>query len=360
MLKTAPAVFGVEDHYEIMVPVKHECLLWVRVGEKNYYDASCGVMNSLHRIHRVRVPMEALHAYKVYTVCWKRVLRRKPYYTETTATKEKTYPFYPVPEENIRAYHISDAHNHVNGPVKAAEAFGKIHFLILNGDLLDYVSHPRKFENIYKLCDRITGGQIPVVFARGNHDMRGKYAERFADYTPNQAGKTYYTFRLGSVWGMVLDCGEDKADTSAGYGHTIACHDYRLEQSRFLRKVAEEGAWLDNTIKTRLIICHIPFTQKDAPPFDIEQALYSEWTKQAGKMQPHLIICGHTHQEEVRLPGCAADHYGQPCPVVIASGFDDKKHWTGCGFCFGPEKTELTFTDSSGNVVFKTVISRLL
>ena len=351
MQRTAPAVFAVGDNYQILIPVKRACLVWVKVGDATYYDAACGVVNSLSRIHRIRIPMAALDNAKHYTVCWKPVFCRRPYFTKSGKTQEKTFAFRPVPDAGVRAYHIADAHNHVDGPIRAAKTFEKIDFLILNGDLLDYTSHPEKFANIYKLCDELTHGQIPVVFARGNHDMRGRFAEKFTDFAPNDIGRTYYAFRLGSIWGVVLDCGEDKADGCAEYGNTIACHSFRVEQTDFLRQIVEKGEYLRPEIQTRLVICHIPFTHKNEPPFDIEQDIYAQWTDLLCKIHPHLMICGHTHKAEICQPGCEKDDLGQPCPVVIASGFDDKSYWTGCGFVFDKEKIEFTVTDSNGKTI---------
>ena len=358
MLKTAPAVFAVGDHYEIMVPVKGHCLFWVQVGDNTYYDASCGVMRSLCRVHRVSVPMNVLDEAKSYTVCYKPVLDRRPYFTKTADTQQKTFSFSPVPAASARAYHIADAHNHIRGPVKAARVFGKIDFLILNGDLLDFTAHPGKYENIYKLCDAITGGHIPVVFSRGNHDMRGKYAESFTEFAPNDDGRTYYTFQLGSIGGVVLDCGEDKEDSCAEYGHTISCHSYRQQQTEFLRKIVEKQDFLAPGITTRLVICHVPFTQKDMPPFDIEQELYRQWAALLAQIKPDLMICGHTHVAQLRQPGCKEDDYGQPCPVVVASGYDDKSLVTGCGFIFKEDEIEMIFTDSAGNMANREIIKK--
>lgn len=358
MLKTAPAVFAVGDHYQILIPSRKSCIMWVKVGSETYYDANCGVMNALVKVHRVQIPRTVLDKAKSYAVCRKQVFWRRPYFTKTGKTQEKTFAFRPVPDVGARAYHIADAHNHVDGPIRAAKAFGKIDFLILNGDLLDYTSCPRKYDNIYKLCDALTGGEIPVVFARGNHDMRGRFSERFTEYAPSDMGRTYYSFRLGSIWGVVLDCGEDKADDCAEYGSTIACHSFREEQTHFLRQAVENEEYAKPEIQTRLVICHIPFTQKDAPPFDIEQEIYTQWADLLRKIDPHLMICAHTHVAEVRLPGCDTDDLGQACPVVIASGYDDKSYWTGCGLVFGQEETMLTFTDSDGNAISAEQIPR--
>ena len=37
-----PSVYAVENEYQIIVPVNHECLMWVRVGSEEYYDDSEG------------------------------------------------------------------------------------------------------------------------------------------------------------------------------------------------------------------------------------------------------------------------------------------------------------------------------
>lgn len=231
MLKTLPAVFAVDKSYQIMVQLQSEALVYIKIGDKTYCDDSNGIMNSLSPIHRVRVPMEVLDQEKQYTVCIRPIVVRKPYFTETNTPVEFHLDFAPVPEKNIRVYHISDAHNEIDMPVKAAKAFGKIDLLILNGDVIDHSGDPEKFTNIYEICAQLTQGCVPVVFSRGNHDMRGKFAEKFADYTPSHHKNTYYTFRLGGIWGVLLDCGEDKMDDHPEYGYTVACHAFRERQS---------------------------------------------------------------------------------------------------------------------------------
>ena len=60
MLKTAPAVFAVENTYQILVQIQAECLMWVQVGDTCYYDESNGILRSLSELHRVTVPMAEL------------------------------------------------------------------------------------------------------------------------------------------------------------------------------------------------------------------------------------------------------------------------------------------------------------
>ena len=357
---TAPAVFAVGDRYQIIAETAFPSLFSVKVGDDTYFDAANGIMRSMCGVHRVSVPMAALDGAKAYTVRVTPIVERKPYFTRTGDTAEIRYPFYPVPEKNVRAYHIADCHNLTDEPVAAAGAFGAFDFLILNGDVIDHSSSPDKFANIYRICARLTGGSRPVVFSRGNHDMRGEYAERFADYTPNDRGNTFYSFRLGSVWGVVLDCGEDKEDGHPEYGLTVACHSFRLRQTAFLKALVQraEEEFRAPGVATRIVIAHIPFTEKFEPPFCIEEDVYRAWCALLKEhIKPHLMLFGHTHKMEVRLPGGPKDGRGQPCPAVIASELKENKYWAGCGMTFRDGGADLVFTDCLGAEIGRESVS---
>lgn len=348
MLKTAPAVFAVGENYQIMVSVTAPSLFSVQVGEKTYYDAANGIMRSQSPLHRVTVPMAALDAARGYTVCVRPLVERKPYFTETAPMAEIPFAFTPVPHGRVRAYHIADAHNRVETAVKAAEAFGDIDFLILNGDVIDHSGDPSKFDNIYAIAAALTGGHKPVVFLRGNHDMRGNFAEQFAAYTPSENGNTYYTFRLGDIWGLVLDCGEDKDDGHAEYGHTVACHDFRLQQTAFLKEEIAKADFAAPTVKTRLVVVHNPFTHRLSPPFDIEEEVFGEWARLIRThIRPHAYVCGHLHELSVYPAGSAFDDRGQGCPVIIGAKPGEDAYFAGCGLVIDGEKLTAQFTDSN-------------
>lgn len=358
MLKTSPAVFAVENTYQIMVQVNKPCLFRVKIKDKEYYDESNGIMRSLSDIHRVTVPMSELDEAKEYTVFVRPLIKRRPYFTITAPVREYTFPFKPLPDCDIRAYHISDAHNKVSEPVAAARTFGNIDLLILNGDVISHSGNPAKFSNVYKICSELTKGGIPVIFSRGNHDMRGNYAERFADYTPNAHGNTYYTFRLGGLWGAVLDCGEDKPDSHPEYGFTVSCHGFRERQTEFLKDIISRSdtEYSAEGIFRKVVIVHNPFTQTLEPPFDIEQALFAEWARLLREhIKPDLMICGHTHELTVRLPGSELDHQGQPCPVITGA-MPDKNYFAGCGYIFGAKETKVVFTDSNGKFLEEHIL----
>lgn len=357
LLITTPAVFAVGTEYQIIAQSTQSVLFWIKVGDTTYYDASNGIMNSMSNTHRVSVPMNSLNAAKGYTVCIKPIIERKPYFTQTAETLETYFTFYPVPEKNARAYHLADCHNLVEEPIRAAKAFGNIDFLILNGDVIDHSGRPENFAVIYHICAALTEGHIPVVFARGNHDLRGEYAEQFIQYTPHQRGNTYYTFRLGSIWGVILDCGEDKPDDHPEYGFTVACHAFRLQQTQFLLDLVNHAETEYNApeVTTRLVISHVPFPERHSPPFDIEEDVYSQWCDLLRThIKPQLMLCGHTHSIEIRHPGHEKDNFGQPCTMVVGSMRTADGYLAGCGLVFKENSVECTFTDCAETCLTKS------
>ena len=319
---TTPIVYAVGRDYQIIVPVTKETLMWVEVAGKRFYDDVNGIMRSNCTTHRMTVPMELLNAAGEYKICYRIVNERKPYFSDVSEAFEYHSVFHDVKSGNARFFHIADAHNQIDKPVAAAKAFGDIDFLVLNGDLPDHSGDIKNFTTIHRIAAEITNGEKPVVFSRGNHDMRGIYAENIAEHTPTDNGKSYYTFRLGSIWGMVLDCGEDKPDNHAEYGYTICGEDFRKRQTAFINDVIAhaECEYASEDVSRKLIFCHAPFSEKNRAPFDIEEETYGEWCRLLKEyVKPDLMICGHVHQAYVTNVGDALDAFGQPCTVVVGS-----------------------------------------
>ena len=357
-----PSVFAVNDSYQIFVPASEQSLMWVKVGDRCYYDHSNGILRSNTTLHRVKVPVSVLDGAGEYTVCTRKIIERKPYFPTAEDTVEETYSFRPLREDSFRAYHISDSHNMVEQPISACEAFGDVDLLILNGDVPNHSGEIENFMSIYKIAGILTKGEIPVIFSRGNHDMRGFYAENIADYTPTDSGRSYFTFRLGSLWGIVLDCGEDKPDTSEEYGGTICCHDFRIEQTEFIKRVISnaETEYLADGVTHRVVIAHNPFTKDIAPPFNIERELFSEWARLLkDEIKPEVFLAGHFHALCVEYPGASTDALGHPCPIVIGGLPKHKEdYFGGAGFDFSKDEIKVTFTDNKNGAIRSEIIKQ--
>ena len=357
-MRTAPAVFAVGNSYQIITPVKSDLLFSVTVGDKEYFDHSNGIIRSSGRIRKVIVPMSELDKAKEYTVSYRKIIERRPYFPITEEKVSTTYSFRPVEGGKINIYHISDTHGRLEAPSAAGEYFGdELSLLVLNGDLPDHSGAVENFDLIYELCDRITGGEIPVIFSRGNHDMRGFFAEIIENYTPTDNGRSYFTFRLGSLWGIVLDCGEDKEDSCEEYGHTICCHDFRLEETAFIEEVIKnaKSEYLAEGVEHRIAIAHNPFSYTLVHPFDIEQELYKKWTDYMKEIGTDLILSGHLHNTLVINPGDPLDSKGAHCPVIVGSK-PISDGFVGCALTLDCKNTTVRFTNHEKEVLSSTDI----
>ncbi len=351
-----PAVYSVGNEYQIFIAVNRPMVMWVKTGNDEYYDDSNGVLRSGKMIHRITVPMSALDCERQYKLCFREVFERLDYFSKTGDMQEATFPFRPVRGETVRMYMIADTHSRVNAPIQCGRFFGnQLDLLILNGDLPDSSREINAFTAIHRIAGEITGGEIPVVFARGNHDLRGVHAEDMADFTPTRNGFSYFTFRLGPVWGIVLDCGEDKPDDHEEYGFTNCCHAFRKRETDYLRQVIRQAnsEYAADGIKYRLTVCHMPFSFVNHPPFDIEQDIYRQWCSLLKKeVKPDLMLSGHEHKYFISLQGSEFDHLGQPCPVVVGSkpGADYSVN-IGTAVDFEPEGIRVRFTDQNHQIL---------
>ena len=356
-----PGVYAVGEEYQIIMPFSAEAIVKLGVGERIFYDDMCGVLRSSDLIHRIHVPMSVLDEAKEYTVIYQKIIERKAYFPEMEEEVRVTFDFRPLPRDGrINIYHLSDTHNMVEEPVAASAYLGdQTDLLILNGDIPNHAGKHEHLETVFKLASGVAKGNIPIICTRGNHDTRGRCAEDFLSYIPHKNGRTYYTVRLGNVWALVLDCGEDKNDDHEEYGGTTCFHPFRLAQTEFIKDVVRNADREYNTegVEHRLVICHIPFTfSKLEDPFDIEKEIYAEWAKMLrDHIKPELMLCGHRHLVEVWEVGGKNDVYGQACPVIVGSHpirhkETKEKEFIGCAVTIDGKKAKVVFNHHSGEI----------
>ena len=352
IFKTYPSVYAVADKYIITVAVNEPCTMWACVGEHEFFDDSNGILRTASLTHKVEIPAKLLDEEKKYTLKFRKVIERKPYFSEMTEIGEFSASFRPVWGDSVNVFHIADAHNRIEGPVSAANAAGEHDLLILNGDIPNHSGDIKYFAAIHCIAGEITKGEYPVIFSRGNHDMRGIYAEAIQDHTPTDNGKSYYSVRVGPVWALVLDCGEDKPDPNAEYGFTICCSDFRRRQTSFIEHIVENASkeYAADGVKYRMVISHIPFNRHFNHPFDIEEDLYAYWCKLIGEnIKPDLLLCGHVHNCSVTPRNTEANP--QPFHVVTASKPFKGSENIVCGeVVLDPDSISVKFIDSEGTV----------
>ena len=358
LLKAPPAVFAVEECYQILVTTRSQALVRVRVGEKFYSGHINGVRPSSRSVHRFSVPMDELNKAGRYTVYCRPLPVREPYMRHVRRYEEsaRSYDFRKLPDDNIRIFHVADTHSRIDQIVRNALGSGAFDLLILNGDLIETSGRIDVLETPAVLAGKMTKGAVPVIYSRGNHELRGPFAEELPRYVPNRDGKLYYGVKLGALWCMVLDGGEDKADSHPAYGDTIDCTAYRREQLAFIRKRAENKDFCTPSVKYRLLICHIPFPRyvgKSAA--DEEKRLftvYGEWSRSLKKLYaPHLLLSGHVHRFAIEK------NPEFPCPVVMGAKLDKKADlFSGARITLSKGKGHIEFLDHNGKTLEKETV----
>ena len=351
-LNGSPAVFAVENTYQIMVRTKANSLVRIKVGDTFYTDHINGIRPSECEVHRFTIPARELENAGKYAVYTQTLPERLPYLHLTKLQPEhhQVFEFKKLPQDNIRIFNISDVHGRVKQAVAAAAAAGKFDLLILNGDLIENSAQEHTLTTALQLAGDITRGTIPVIYARGNHEMRGKFAEKLSQYTPLHRGKNYYLIECGPIFAVVMDAGEDKQDSHPAYGNTLACDEFRLEQLEFLNSDRVKKAFASAGNKYRLVISHVPFPRFAQPgkkiPAQNVFPVFARWSASLKEnFAPQLIICGHLHYKFVDNK----PHY--LAPVVVGATVNKKTNYvSGCLITLSKKQWQVKFLSQEGKV----------
>lgn len=293
-----PVVYAVEDTYQITFTTQAKGEAWVVIDGVEYNDTYAGYRETESTIHKITVPMEALDAAGEYTVYIRAMILRGPYESLQGKTISATYNWKGVNEEDgINYYVISDNHNTSKTPLAAASYFGDdLDMLICCGDTVSWIDREADLTQILYLASDITKGEIPVIYARGNHETKGVKAHEYYNYVGANGTNYYYTFRLGSIWGIVLDVGEDHGDDFIEYCGVSKFDNYREEQTRFLDEVLAntENEFDAEGVAYRIAVCHIPLTVK----YDNDHAgAYKDaWLERLNQMKLTILYGGHVHE----------------------------------------------------------------
>ena len=297
-IRCTPAVYAVEDTYQIVFSTHAKGTAWVEINGVEYNDTYAGYRQTEHKIHKITVPMEVLDSADSYTVYAKSMLLRGPYCALQGTTINETYHWKGInPDDGLNYYVLSDTHNTRKTPIAAATYFGEdLDFLISCGDNVSWTDRQDDLEEMLILAGRITKGEVPVIYARGNHETKGVKADEFYRYVGADGENFYYTFRMKNIWGIVLDIGEDHADEFVEYYGAAKFDDYRAKQTTFLDEVLKnaETEFDAPGVDYRIAVCHIPLTikYKNDHAGDIKDA----WLERLNQMKLTMLYSGHVHE----------------------------------------------------------------
>ena len=186
-------------------------------------------------------------------------------------------------------------------------------FVCLNGDLLNSIeSEKALFEGfLASASELLTPAGIPLVVTRGNHENRGAYAQHWLDYFPTPPGETYYTFRRGPAFFIVLDGCEDKPDNDPRYYGMGDWNEYRRQQAEWLKGVVNSDEF--RAAPVRIVLMHM-IPGKEASWYGEQQIRRLFVPELAGK-GIDLMLCGHYH----RYHWIDAGSRGVDFPILVNS-----------------------------------------
>lgn len=185
-------------------------------------------------------------------------------------------------------------------------------FIIFNGDCLPEPSdRAEAVAAIGNLVERFNGSETPIFFIRGNHEIRNAWSSGMPALFDNPGGKTYGAFSWGDTRFVLLDCGEDKPDSTWVYYGLNDFTGLRHDQIGFLE---EEGASKPfRKAARRVLVHHIPVWGNT----DEYRPCTQLWSPVLKKMPFDIDFGAHTHSMAV-LP--AGSPEGNPFPVIVGSG----------------------------------------
>ena len=287
-----PVVYAVEDTYQIVFSTNHSAIAWVEIDGEAYYDLYAGSMKSKDTVHKIVIPQAKLDEAKAYSIHAEKMIYRGPFGGFKGGEISKDYVFRPVnTDDGLVYYTMTDVHHAREGAVDAALSVENLDFLVVLGDSVGMAEYEKDAQFTNLLAHDVTGGQIPVIYARGNHEIKGEYAEVLYKYVGSKNESFYYWFTLSDVFGITLDLGEDHDAGWWEYYGTDRFALYQDEQTKFLRELVEAKPYEDYNYT--LVACHIPIQFVNSRKDHVE--VKAEWTDLLNQIQPDLAVYGHQH-----------------------------------------------------------------
>lgn len=329
-----PVVYAVEDTYQIVFSTNHSATAWVEIDGEKYYDLFAGSMKSEDTVHKIIVPQEKLDEAKAYSIHAEKMIYRGPFGGFKGKEISKDYNFRPVNSaDGLVYYTMTDVHHAEKGAVAAAKTVDDLDFLVILGDSVGMIEYEKDVQFSNLLAHEVTNGEIPVVYSRGNHEIKGAYGELLYKYVGSKNEDFYYWFTLSDVYGINLDLGEDHDDGWWEYYETDRFTLYRENQTQFLKELVESKDY-ENYSYT-LLTCHIPvqFVNNRKDHEDVKV----EWTELINQIQPDLAVYGHQHDLYPFLDG-QETMYNDAGKLIYNSQFIGEK-----GKTYGGYLTDYTF-----------------
>ena len=248
-------------------------------------------VGTLHVVHLGGLSAGTTYSYEVVAT---RVVRLKAYWPDKGLdVRSGPHQFTTLDRSSASVSFsvVTDTHEDVRRIERLNETidWDTTDFLVHTGDAFHWIDSE---EHLFRAWLNPIGAGLahskPLMFARGNHELRGPFARRLFDYVPTPEGRFYYARDAGPVHLMVLDTGEDKPDDTNVYAELNRTAPYRAKELEWFR---EHVATTDRVSEApfRIIVMHQPRWGwlPDGP---------DAWIQTANDARVDLVIAGHRHR----------------------------------------------------------------
>jgi predicted phosphodiesterase len=263
---------------------------------KTVYANEAGY-KSIGKIHSVKIPRDELDGNQ-YTAHATRVLERLAYGGKLGKTiSAKTYTLKnttDVAEPKILA--ASDWHNRLSLLDSAAGYFKQnADLVIFNGDYADfYVNEQQIIKYFLGGAFLLTGGEIPGIFVRGNHEVRCN--EKIEDLG-RKIGLTnmYYQVQRGNNLFTIFDTAESEDSDQWEHDGFYDMIPYFAEQVEWFESLPAPDISVNN-----IVLMHDPnfTTTHDEPHTDLKQ----RFKNRANTFNIDFSVSGHSHAWRINNP----------------------------------------------------------
>lgn len=296
---------------------------WVEYGthpdslnkkEERLVDGQSYCYNTIHHVRLKDLNPGKKYFYRVAS----RVITKYEAYKKEfgdTAYSE-VFSYKPVAKD-ARSFNVvvfNDLHKNEHTLARLAEQLdlNQVDLIFFNGDCID---DPKDEDSVLKFMNfahkRLNASSIPVIYIRGNHEIRNAYSIQLRDLIDYIGGNTSYgAFTFGDTRFVMLDCGEDKPDNHWVYYGLNSFENFRNEQTCFLKKELKSKE--HKAASKKVLLHHIPiygFANKYLPCREL-------WDPVLSKSKFDIALNAHTHEYKFVEKNMDKNAF----PVVIGGG----------------------------------------
>jgi acid phosphatase type 7 len=256
-----------------------------------------------HVVHVTGLEPGATYSYQIVST---RVVKLKAYWPDKgLATSSPIYGFTTLdPRKPTVSFSVvTDTHE----DLARIRALNKLidwkttDFFVHTGDAFHWIDDEEHlFRNWLEPTSAALAQTTPLMYARGNHELRGAFARQLYDYIPNVDGRFYFARDAGPVHLLVLDTGEDKPDDTNVYADLNRTTPYRAAELVWLREHLRTAPRV-RTAPFRVIVMH-------QPQWGWLADGNAAWIEAANAGGVDLVIAGHNHKFSYTAPGPNVPH----------------------------------------------------